>query len=222
MIPNLAHRALSVALVLFMTAVLWALTPSASYACTGVVSAAPAGSDGPMPPEGPPAGTALDVTGSGFAPGPVVVRWGASDGPVLGRTTTDGDGRFSLEVVVPRSAAHPPRIVAVSARPGSSGLPSTGWVDVGAVEPAGTTPGETPAAAGAGEERPVGGVLAGATGLLVVGLFAGLAVTAAVAARRRASAPLDPPDRPSGPEDLDEELARVLEAETALQEPGRR
>jgi hypothetical protein len=214
--PQFSRRTVVLVLGFFVPALLYALAPSTAYACTGVVEATPSGSAGAIPPEGPSAGTALTVSGAGFVAGPVVLRWGASDGPKLGRTVTDSDGTFSLEVVVPDVTGPRPRIIALSTEPSSSGLPSTGWVDLGTPEPASAAP-AGPAATAAVEEpvdeqSPVDAVPAG-IGVLLLGLI--LAV--GIAARRRGAATGAAVTAGAGhlddSADLDRELAELLEPE---------
>lgn len=201
MTAHASRRSLFLVLGFFVPALLFAFAPSAAYACTGVVEAAPSGAGGTIPPEGPAAGAALTVTGSGFAVGPVVLRWGSSDGPRLGETVTDSAGAFSLEVVVPETAGERPRIVAVSTEPGASGLPSMGWVDLASAEPATATTADAAPVEQPADQRGPAEVLLGGIAVVLVGVA--LAAAAAVRRRRRAA-------------DLDRELAQVLEADSAL------
>lgn len=200
MTAHASRRTLFFVLGFFVSTLLLVLAPSAAYACTGVVEAAPSGAEGAIPSEGPAAGAGLTITGSGFATGPVVVRWGSSDGPRLGETVTDRDGTFSLEVVVPQTVGERPRIVALSTAPGASGLPSMGWVDLASAEPASAVADATPAEQPADQRGPSEALLGG-IGIVLVGVA--LAAVAAVRRRRQAA-------------DLDRELVQVLEAETPL------
>lgn len=68
----------------------------------------------PYPSSGGP-GTPVTVSGSGFQPGTVVIRWDASaesGGAELARGEVDAEGNISVEVVVPEDAAGQHKFVA--------------------------------------------------------------------------------------------------------------
>ena len=78
----------------------------AVFVCSGVGPAAAAPELRLSPASGPPGSTFL-VTGTGFAPAEVVIRWGDEAGPELGRAVGPD---FTVEVTVPPDApsnSHP-------------------------------------------------------------------------------------------------------------------
>lgn len=126
-------------------------------------------------PSSGPAGSRITVSGTGFDPGPVDIRWGGASGPVIGA----GEGPdFTVEVTVPDEPAGTRSVVAVPRDGGEASAPAAfvvappaggggrsggvgggglGGVDGGADEvPAPTPPDQAAVAAPRGTE-PAGG-----------------------------------------------------------------
>jgi hypothetical protein len=183
------------------------LAPLSAHACTGTVTVTPSAPGEQLPPTGPAPGTALTVTGTEFVAGPVVVHWGSSKGPVLGKAVADRRGEFSLEVVVPEQTGERQRVVAESANASDSGMPSVGWADLAVAAPA-TTGGaavtEQPAPV---SDRGPGAIPVPALVLLV--LLSAAAVLAGVVVRSRRRA------RAAQLTGLDRELVELLETDPA-------
>lgn len=96
------------AAVLVGVGVAWACTPQASVSSVA--------------PNSGPEGTTVTVTGEGFSPGPVEIRWGGHSGPVIGMATAEVVGTntsFLTSVTIPKVAPGGYQLVAISRRSGS-------------------------------------------------------------------------------------------------------
>lgn len=210
MSPNLPRLCRLV--VALLVAAVVALSPGAAHACTGEVSVSPAGPGDRLPSGGPKAGTPLQVDGASFAPGPVVLYWGTSEGEVLGEAAADRNGEFSIEVTVPEEIGPRARIVAESTAAGSSGMPSMGWADLADAAPSAGTP-----VTSSGQSAPPGpeGAVGSVSPLLAtvaVLLALVLAVLVGIAAVRRRS-PGEPEVMGPAQEALDRELVELIDSE---------
>jgi len=133
-------------------------------------------------PTSGPVGSRITVTGTGFDPGPVDIRWGDASGPVLG--VTEGPD-FTVDVTVPDGPAGTRSVVAVPREGGQAGAPAAFLV-----EPGGSSP--TARGGGGRTDGVAGGMGGGAGG----GVPAPGRRTSPTASGDRAAAPTPRPSSP--------------------------
>jgi hypothetical protein len=183
-----SSRAVLLIVAALLAAALGILQPSAAYACTGTVTVTPGTPTDRLPVDGPLPGTLLTVSGTGFAAGPVLIRWGSTDGERLGRAVADQKGTFTLQVTVPQDVGRTARVVATSAG-ATGGMPTSGWADLAPAAPAPATVPTADTAAGT-EVAPAGTpfALVLVVVLAVVVMGGGVVVGMLVLRRRRTHA----------------------------------